>query len=131
MDSKRKTIQRQLILDAVKELDIHSTAEQVYEHVVKQHPSISRATVYRNLGQMAETGELINIGNFYGAAHYDHNLHHHYHVICEECKRIFDVEGDFSDIGKRIKGVKGFVITTCNISFKGLCPDCKMEKKMS
>jgi len=72
-DNKRNTIQKQLVLDAVKELNIHATAEQVFEYVVKKHTSISKATVYRNLSQMAESGELLNIGSFYGSAHYDHN----------------------------------------------------------
>ena len=51
-----------------------ATAEQVYGHVAAEHPSISKATVYRNLGQMVEAGELINIGSFYGAAQRDKNL---------------------------------------------------------
>jgi len=69
---KRNTVQRQLIFDAVKELNIHATAEQVIEYLAKKHPSIGRATVYRNLNTMSESGELLRIGSFYGSTHYDH-----------------------------------------------------------
>ncbi len=124
MDSKRNTIQRQLILDSVKELNQHATAEQVYEYVVKQCPTISKATVYRNLNLMVEAGELLNIGNFHGSAHYDHNCHNHYHFICEECEKVFDIDAFFPDIKERISNMDRFEIRNHSLIFHGLCPDC-------
>jgi len=121
---KRNTIQKQLILKAVKALDIHATAEQVYDFVVKENPSISKATVYRNLNKMAQDGELLNIGAFFGAAHYDHNLRRHYHFVCNVCGSVFDVDGDFDDLVKKVSPSKDFTIKDCNISFNGLCGKC-------
>ncbi len=129
MDAKRNTIQRQLIFDAVKKLDIHATAEQVYEYVSREHPTISKATVYRNLSQMAEAGELLNIGTFWGATHYDHNLGKHYHFICDECGRVFDVDDFFPEIDKRIVQMEGFEIKSHNLTFSGLCPECGANRK--
>ena len=123
MNAKRNTIQKNLIYNAVKELNIHANAEQVYEYVVAVHPSISKATVYRNLGQMAQSGELLNIGNFYGATHYDHNCHDHYHFICEKCKRVFDINTRFPDV-ENIKSPDGIKIKTHNLSFSGVCDEC-------
>ena len=123
MNAKRNTIQKNLIYNAVKELNIHANAEQVYEYVVAVHPSISKATVYRNLGQMAQSGELLNIGNFYGATHYDHNCHNHYHFICEKCKRVFDINTRFPDV-ENIKSPEGIKIKTHNLSFSGICDEC-------
>ncbi len=122
---RRNTIQRQAILDSMRELNIHATAEQVYEHVVKKHPAISKATVYRNLAQMAEAGEILNIGSFYGSAHYDHNCHRHYHFICEACRRVFDVDNYLPALPERLMGMDGFEITGHQLSFSGLCGDCK------
>jgi Fe2+ or Zn2+ uptake regulation protein len=119
----RSTLQKKLIFEAVKELDIHANAEQVYEYVVQKHPSISKATVYRNLSQMSDSGELLNIGSFHGSVHYDHNCHKHYHFACNNCKRVFDIEDDFSDILDRLKDK--FDITSCQITFSGLCQECK------
>ena len=124
MESKRKTIQKQLILDAVRELDSHATAEQVYEYAVKKHPTISKATVYRNLSQMSDAGELLNIGNFYGSAHYDHNCHQHYHFICEACRRVFDIPACFPGICADLAEMDGFEIKGHNLSFNGVCRDC-------
>jgi len=124
MTTKRNTIQRQLVYNAVKELDIHANAEQVYEYVVAIHPSISKATVYRNLNQMAESGDLLNIGSFYGSSHYDHNCHDHYHFICDECRRVFDIDNSFPDVTKLTK-MEGFEIKGHNLSFYGICDECK------
>ena len=123
-DDKRKTVQRQLIYNAVKELNGHATAEQVFDYVAANYPSISRATVYRNLNHMAESGELLNIGNLDGSFRYDHNCKNHYHFVCGNCKRIFDINEYFPDIADRIKNPDGFEITSHNITFNGLCRDC-------
>jgi len=125
LNGKRNTIQRQLILEAVKELNIHANAEQVVEYLSKKHPAIGRATVYRNLNSMSESGELLRAGNFYGTTHYDHNCHEHYHFICSSCKKIFDVEGNLNDVFERFRTTEGFDIMDCNISFSGLCWECK------
>ena len=125
MSNKRNTVQRQLIFDAVGALNIHATAEQVYEYLAKKHPSIGRATVYRNLNQMAQSGELLKISNFEGSTHYDHNCHDHQHLICGDCKQVFDVEKNFSDVFDRVQDIEGFDITDYCISFTGLCRECK------
>jgi len=125
MVSKRNTVQRQLIFNAVRELNIHATAEQVYDHVVANHPSISKATVYRNLSQLSDAGELLNIGSFHGSVHYDHNCHDHYHFICEKCKRVFDIPACFPDLYGGLTGIDGFEIRNHNLSFGGVCRECR------
>ena len=125
MNAKRNTVQKRLILDAVRTLDMHASAEQVYEYVVQKHPNVSKATVYRNLNQMAEAKEILNIGNFYGTAHYDHNCHKHHHFICDGCRSIFDVEVDCEQIIDRVSGKVEFDIADFNLTFSGLCRKCK------
>jgi len=126
MEAKRNTIQRQLIYNAVKELDIHANAEQVYDYIVAIHPTISKATVYRNLGKMVESGDLLNIGSFYGSSHYDHNCYDHYHFICEKCKRVFDINISFPELSK-IPNIDDLEIKSHNLSFSGLCKTCSAD----
>ena len=129
MKNKRKTVQQQLIFDAVKELDIHATAEQVVAYLAEKHPAIGRATIYRNLSHMSESGDLLKIPSYYGSTHYDHNCHLHSHFVCGCCKRVVDIEGDFSDIGDRLAKAEGVDITGLHISFSGTCWDCKAETR--
>jgi len=116
-----------LIFNAVRELNTHPTAEHVFEHVARQYPSVGKATVYRNLRRMAESGEIVDVGKFSGSTHYDHNCHEHFHFACNVCGRIFDVEGDFSDIRSRVGDTDEFDITSCRVSFGGLCWNCKAK----
>jgi len=128
MKHKRNTIQRQLILSAVKELNIHATAEQVVKHLAKSYPTIGRATVYRNLNSLAESGDLIRVGSLCGSTHYDHNCHEHYHFVCDKCRQVFDVAKSVSDIREMFRNTEGFDITDCNISFSGICWKCKSQQ---
>ncbi|MCL2565840.1 MAG: transcriptional repressor [Defluviitaleaceae bacterium] len=125
MEGKRNTVQRQIIYGALKELDIHASAEQVFEYVKNIAPSIGKATVYRNLRRMAEEGEIMSIGNLTGSMHYDHNCHTHYHCVCDNCMKIFDVEEDFSEVMGKAYETEGFDIKECAITFKGLCWQCR------
>ena len=56
--NKRNTIQRALVLETVRALQCHVTAEEVYDMLLKQHTDISRGTVYRNLNLLSDIGEI-------------------------------------------------------------------------
>ena len=56
----RNTMQKSIILEQLKKLQ-HPTADEVYGAVVKVHPSISKATVYRNLSAMSEKGAISRV----------------------------------------------------------------------
>ena len=53
--------QRELILKTLKENCIHPTAEQLYELIRREEPTVSLATVYRNLNLLAENGMVKKI----------------------------------------------------------------------
>lgn len=74
---KRKTIQRVLTLKAVQSMQSHPTADEVYEAVLPEHPNISRGTVYRNLNQLSEDGEIHEMEVPGGADRFDHCCDEH------------------------------------------------------
>ena len=122
---QRNTIQCTLVYEAVNRLQCHATAEEVYQEVVKEHPTISRGTVYRNLNRLAEMGRIRRMTIPGGADRFDHLCHDHYHVRCEKCGRVFDVEMDYiPGMEKNIRDPHGFRFTGCDIIFRGICPDC-------
>ena len=127
---KRNTIQRRLVLEAVQKLQCHATADEVYQAVVENNPNISRATVYRNLNLLAETGEIRKMEIPDGADRFDHRCHDHCHVRCEKCGRVFDVDMEYiTGLEKRIKDHHGFAFTGYDILFRGICPDCRKSSK--
>ena len=127
---KRHTIQRSLVYETVNKLKCHATADEIYEEIAREHSSVSRATVYRNLKQLSEAGEIRRIEVPGSADHYDHLCHDHCHVKCEKCGRLFDVDMDFvTGLEKNIRDDRGFAFTGYDILFRGICPDCRQEKE--
>ena len=120
----RNTRQRALVLEAVRSLHNHPTSADVYEAVREKHPSISRATVYRNLNVLTEQGEVLHIPVAGGADRYDFRCDCHYHAICRECGVVYDVEMPSEGLLSSVRDTHGFQIEGFDIIFTGLCPDC-------
>lgn len=123
--NKRNTLQRKLILDAVRKLGNHPTADDVYNEIIVGYPTISRATVYRGLRVLHEMGEikLREIPN--SPDRYDHDCSDHYHVRCSICGKIGNVGMKYVD--NLLDGVEdscGFKITGHDVVFYGVCPEC-------
>lgn len=122
--------QRELILEALKENVIHPTAENLYDIMQKEHPDVSKATLYRNLNQLTEAGIIKKIDGLEAPAHFDHNTFLHYHFICEKCCKVWDVSDDVAfNVVKKTEEETGFKITSHEIVFRGLCKTCQNLKE--
>lgn len=123
--NKRSTIQRSMVLEAVRELQCHVTADEVYDVIVKRHPGIGRGTVYRNLNLLSGIGEIRKLEMPDGPDRYDHICKTHYHARCVKCGKVFDVDMEIlADLEKSIRNNRGFKFTGHDIFFKGFCPEC-------
>ncbi len=118
--------QRDLILEVLKKNVVHPTAEYLYSLIKKDCNSMSLATLYRNLNQLASKGIIKKIDGLESSSHFDHNVHQHYHFMCNKCKRIYDVSADVApDIAQRAGAELEADITDYNIVFHGICNNCK------
>lgn len=117
--------QREAIKEYLAHTKEHPTADTVYMNIRKVYPNISLGTVYRNLNLLVEHGEIIKINCRDGSDRFDGNLDSHYHLICNECKRVIDIEMESMDHVNKIAGA-GFngKIEGHEIFFYGLCPEC-------
>ena len=88
---RRNTLQKEIIHRTLCEMCSHPTAAAVYEEVHRLHPTISRSTVYRVLGQMAEEGQILRLGLAGSDDRYDGNIHRHGHVRCRLCGAVADI----------------------------------------
>ena len=124
----RNTIQRTLVLEAVNRLRCHATADEIYAEIAKEHPHISRATVYRNLNLLAELGEIRKLEIPGAADRFDHRCHDHCHVRCETCGRVFDVDMEYvAGLEQNIRDAHGFAFSGYDILFRGICPECRKK----
>lgn len=125
---RRNTIQRNLVLEAIRTMKSHVTAEEVFEFIRKNHPHIGKGTIYRNLGILAEEGEIRRVEIPDGPDRFDFTLKDHYHVRCIRCGKVFDVKMDvLSDLMAKVRGPQGMEFLDYDISFKGICPDCRTK----
>jgi len=125
MDNTRMTTQRIKILNYLKKVQTHPTAEAVYNEIKKELPAITLATVYRNLNLLAGQGEIlrIKINNEY---HYDGDTCCHQHCICKKCGKIIDCfKKEISDYALKKINLKNFNAENVCVIFKGVCKTCR------
>lgn len=126
----RNTKQRKVILQTVKKLGCHPTAEQIYYAVRKKLPRTSLSTVYRNLGVLVDQGEIVTVKGTGREIHYDHNIMEHNHIQCSICGMVSDVNIDTLDINTlKYDNVSDFIVKGINLSLIGICPECAEQLK--
>lgn len=125
--NRRNTIQKQLLLDAVKKLD-HPTAADILEEIRRTYPSISTGTVYRNVNLLIQEGKVRRLTMPDSPDRYDIELHQHYHMTCARCGRLFNIESPYlAELDRSIEQSTGFTIQGHTIFFKGVCPLCRQQ----
>lgn len=124
---KRNTLQKTIILDALKELmGTHPTPAQVYEHIHQKYPTISQATVFRVLAGEVEDGEAQRVYAPDSPLRYEYGTRKHYHVSCRKCGAVEDVEMPYQHGLEEIaEGLNGFKVERHIVEFIGLCPKCR------
>lgn len=122
----RLTPQRVELVRLIAASEGHPSASQLYAKVKNQFPTMSQATVYKTLALLKEMHQILEI-DLRDDSHYDGNRPApHPHLICTRCNRIVDgeLDIDLSSI-RRLEQASGYQITRPQITFYGLCPDCK------
>ncbi|HEX9712354.1 MAG TPA: transcriptional repressor [Actinomycetota bacterium] len=122
----RRTPQRQVTLEAIRELAGHATADQIVERVRATLSSISPSTVYRTLATLEQVGVVCH-------AHLGHtaSVYHvgtaglHQHLVCERCGALQEVDdaltGPFAEqLARRF----GFRANFTHFAVLGECRDC-------
>lgn len=126
----RVTPQRVAILRAVKATGSHPDADAVHRHVSREHPHISRDTVYRTLTMMEEKKIIGSVLSFGNAKRYDPNTARHHHLICVRCKKILDFSADeFDRLNPPASMAEGFEILRTTVQVEGVCADCRNRRK--
>ncbi|MFR0822771.1 MAG: Fur family transcriptional regulator [Clostridia bacterium] len=129
---KKYSRQRELILQSLKKRVDHPTAETLYADLKVQMPEIGIATVYRNLADLCETGDIIKIKSKSGPDRFDGNPEPHIHFECDECHEIYDIfiqDNQTKKIDNEIKRLAENIDAqshTSNIWIYGLCKKCKV-----
>ncbi len=126
---KRNTKQKDTILRSLQNRTDHPSADELYEEVRKELPRISLGTVYRNLMNLSEAGEIRVLDTGSGHRRFDPDTSDHAHFRCLRCGRVEDVPGDVS-VPRLDRGepwVREREIRRGYLIYVGLCPVCRQE----
>jgi len=104
-------------------VDVNSILDYLRQKDVDTNP----ATIFRMMNDFLQKGITKQIQFQEGKARYElSNKRHHHHLICTNCGKVEEVEGDFlKSMEDKIYKDKKFKVKDHSLEFFGLCEDCQ------
>jgi Fur family ferric uptake transcriptional regulator len=124
---QRNTKQRKVILEELRKVKSHPTAQELHEIVKKKIPNISLATVYRNLERLAEQDKIHKIEVAGSDKRFDGDTSEHLHVRCSSCGRIGDLKVTLDEVINPVEIISDWKVVGSHIAFSGICPKCNSQ----
>jgi len=115
---------RKEILESVRSTVNHPTAQEVFEQVRTAMPTISLATVYRDLAQLANHGEIrtIQTGE---SLRYDGRISDHQHFQCIRCHTLYDLDISLEKFVFELEMKNEHEVIGYELILNGICNNCK------
>ena len=120
----KATPQRLLILNVIQK-NGHIDIEKIYSKITEILPSISIATVYKNLKTLidADIVQEVNLKSF--KTLYEVKKEEHIHLICKQCKNVYDLILKKEDLKKYFKNFLSKEIDDIEVCIYSKCDNCK------
>lgn len=125
----RTTKQRMVILETLRSVRSHPTADEIYTMTRVRLPRISLGTVYRNLDLLVRQGEILCLESAGTQRRFDGAMHAHQHVRCLRCGKIADVFPALKVPSVQELSVDGFTLSSVRLEFEGVCAACAGAEK--
>lgn len=121
----RMTRQKAAVRGLLNDIDGFRSAQELHELLTERGERVGLATVYRNLQQLTESGEVdvVRIGdeNLYRAC----QPQHHHHLVCRSCGYTVEFSGDYvENLAKELGAAYHFVDVSHTLELFGLCENC-------
>ena len=125
----KATFQRINILERI-EVHGHMSIDAIYEEVIKTHPSLSLATVYKNIILMVEKGVLVEVPIAGKKSKYELCKDDHIHLVCTECGEVEDKPKDSvaDELFSSMTQKENFSLSKQQINLYGVCSACKVQE---
>ncbi len=129
----RPSFQRKMILEALLSKKWHPTVDDVFSALSKEHPTLSRTTVYNTLKLFSKLGltKVVRIEN--DELRYDTDTREHSHFKCLHCGKIFDVFSPNVHFLSRTICASlpdGFLVKEVRTGIWGTCAVCRSSKTL-
>ncbi|MEZ5372294.1 MAG: transcriptional repressor [Microthrixaceae bacterium] len=123
----RVTSARRLVLaELASDPSAHVSAEELAERLQGDHPELHLATLYRTLRTLSELGLVQHVHLGHGPAVYHLAEHHHGHVQCGDCGKVFGLDHAVVDrLRSDLLATHGFEIDGLHFALTGRCDSCR------
>jgi len=124
-NSLKSTFQRINILNIIDEQG-HSSIDDIYEEIIKLHPSISLATIYKNILLMVEKSVVVEVPIAGKKSKYELAKEDHIHLVCTECGLVEDKPclTNSSELFKQLSLNDNFKLRRREVNLYGVCQEC-------
>lgn len=126
------TNQRLLVAEKIFQLDAHFTVDTLYDLLKDRRDEISRATIYRIVSLLVESGQVTEYHFGQSVKYYEHvpSRHHHDHIVCLDCGLIEEfVHPEVEKIQVEVSGNFGFELKDHSMILYGKCEELKKTGK--
>lgn len=125
----RRTRQRYLVWEALRELGPHHTADDILTHIRDRYRvALPKSTIYRALDTMLETGDVTASRLDDSGLRYEISDAPHAHAICTGCGRVFHIDDLAVKVAaQELVGMHDFQPTRAELTVHGLCAACRAE----
>ena len=122
------THQRLVIFEALENMPGHPSPEEVYLRVRREIPSVSLATVYKNIHLFIESGIFCEVSVHHGTLRVETNKKPHHHLVCRACRSITDIGREELGLSWPIGRLPGgFSIERYAVDVMGVCAECQAK----
>ncbi len=105
----------------------HISIEDLYNEMRKEFPSVSLATIYKNINQMIQSGLVQEVKLPSQKPVYELVKEPHLHMVCDKCHKIEDIVIGTEKIIEEAEKISGYKILESFITLRGICPDCQKK----
>lgn len=125
---RKQSKQRDIVLDYVKSMSGHASAEEIFAGINSENAKVSLATIYRNLNILAEMNEIKKIAHPMFGYVYDKTCDPHDHFYCLECHAFMDMDTDYrKDLDKEAEMKTGLRVYSHSLVYEGICEKCQKK----
>ncbi|RXJ87369.1 Fur family transcriptional regulator [Arcobacter sp. CECT 8985] len=102
----------------------HMNIDDLYKKLLSKFPSISLATIYKNVNAMIEKVFLNEVKIPNSKSVYELVKEEHSHLVCSSCGKIEDIDLSIGSLVEEATASKNYKIQEASVVFTGLCPTC-------
>ncbi|MFX1303041.1 MAG: Fur family transcriptional regulator [Promethearchaeota archaeon] len=120
------TTQRLAIYTFIISRKDHPSADQIYQALKNDYPTISLGTIYKTLDLLEELGLVQKLGFTEDRVRYDPDMGLHINMVCTKCGKIYDYKAE------KVKQLWNIIISDIGIKPLGQridlyyeCDNCK------